>query len=253
MKKPQTFVCWLLCLLLWSGLAAAQALETITLRYQLAEQLMPQLRPLLAPGGALTGRGEVLFVRTTPANLEELRQMIALLDRAPRRLVISVRHDGRQAGQGIGAGVQGGLAHGRERRSENVAQRVQTVEGGRAYINVGQSLPLALRQVVPTPQGPMVSESIAYREVGSGFYVEPRLTGDRVTLAISTAQDTPGRLPGSAEVRHVSSVVSGRLGEWIPLAGSTQQSARDSRGLGGQAVREASDDRQVWLMVEELP
>ena len=257
---------WLLCLLFCGGLAAAQGLEVIRLHHLPAEQIIPQLQPMLAPGGALTGRGDSLFVSTTPANLAALRQMVAVLDKAPRRLVISVRHSGRQAdaragaavggsaviGPGGGVRLQGAIGESVGSRGDEVAQRVQTVEGGRAYIQVGQSLPVTQRQLVQTPRGPVVSETTGYREVGSGFYVEPRLTGERVTLSISTARDTPGRIPGSAEVRQVSSVVSGRLGEWIALGGTSQQVSRESRGLGGQALRESSDEQQVWLMVEAL-
>lgn len=255
----RTFHCWLVVVALWAWGAQAQGLEIITLRHNTAEQLIPQLRPLLAPGAALTGRGDSLFLRTTPANLEEIRQALAVLDRPLRRVVISVRHAGRQAAQGGGAAlgvevgrrtvISGGVSESRATRDEEVAQRVQTVEGGRAYINVGQSSPVVMRQVVPTPRGPMVGESVTYRETDTGFYVEPRVAGDRVTLAISAANDAPGALPGSAEVRRVVSTVSGRLGEWIPLGGSTRQVERS----GGFGAAGSSDDRQVWLMVEEIP
>jgi type II secretory pathway component GspD/PulD (secretin) len=245
-------------LFLWAAAAVAQGLEIITLRHRTAEQVMPELRPMLAPGAALTGRGDSLFLRTTPANAEEIRQVLAMLDRPLRRLMISVRHAGQQAGQGgsvtlsgeVGRRtvISGSVTESRSVRGDNIAQQVQTVEGGRAHINVGQSSPLVMRQVVPTPRGPVVSETLAYRETGTGFYVEPRLAGDRVTLAISVANDAPGALPGSAEVRRVVSTVSGRLGEWMPLGGSTQQSARSGYGVAANV-----DDRQVWLMVEEIP
>lgn len=284
MTKRKSWRGWLLlAMLLWSGLAAAQALETLTLRHRSAEELIPQLRPLLAPGAALTGRSELLLIRTTPANLEEIRQVLAALDRPLRRLVISVRQAGQQSaqqggiamgmeyvdrngrvvvGERVPAGVrreirqgvtlQGEVVETRRSRSDSVGQQVQTVEGGRAYIQVGQSLPLALRQVVPTPQGLQVSDTVVYRDIGSGFYAEPRIAGDRVILDITTAQDTPGQTYGSAEVRRVGTSVSGRLGEWIAVGGSVQQSQRDGGGLGGSSAAVSSEDRQVWLKVEAL-
>lgn len=259
MGSPNYRLAWMFILSLWAATTLAQELEIITLRHNTAEQLIPQLRPLLAQGAALTGRGDSLFLRTTPANLAEIRQALAVLDRPLRRLVISVRHAGRQAAQGGGAAlgvevgrrtvISGGVSESRATRDEEVAQQVQTVEGGRAFINVGRSSPVVMRQVVPTPHGAVVSDTLSYRETGTGFYVEPRVAGDRVTLAISTANDTPGALPGSAEVRRVVSTVSGRLGEWIPLGGSTRQVERS----GGHGVSGSIDDRQVWLMVEALP
>jgi len=242
-------------LTLVGGNALAQGLEIVHLKHRMAEQVIPELRPLLAPGATLTGQGSLLFLRTTPANLAELRRALEAVDRPLRRLTISVRHAGRQAAQGgeiaLGAEVgrrtviSGSLSESRMAGREDVAQRVQTVEGGRAFITVGQSTPIAVRQVVQTPRGPLATETLAWRETGAGFYVEPRLSGDQVTLSIVAADDAPGTLPGSAEVRRVVSTVSGRLGEWIPLAGSMRQTERG----GGFAL----DDRQVWLMVEEAP
>lgn len=255
------FRCWVVAWALFGGSALAQGLEIIHLRHRLADQVIPELRPLLAPGATLSGEGNLLLLRTTPANLAELRQVLDVLDRPLRRLVISVRHAGRQAAQGGGVTVDAGIGRGavvisgsvsesRSTRGEHVAQRVQTVEGGRAFINVGQSSPVATRQVVQTPRGTEIREILAYRDTGTGFHVEPRLVGDQVTLAIVTANDAPGALPGSAEVRRVVSTVSGRLGEWISLAGSVQQAEHGSGGFGATSRGEAM---QVWLMVEELP
>jgi type II secretory pathway component GspD/PulD (secretin) len=272
------------CLLGSAGIALAQALETITLRYRPAEQVIPELRPMLAPGGVMTGKGEYLFVQTTAANLEQLRQMLAVLDRPVRRLLISVRHGGQaervqegtavageigngrvrilSSGGNLGGGrieirqggnlVQGQAVETRRSSSESVAQQVQTVEGGRAYIHVGQSLPLALRQTVMTPRGPVVSDSIAYREIGSGFYAVPRLNGERVTLDIYAGQEVPGNVYGSAEVRRIATTIAGRLGEWLPLGGVEQQATTESRGLLNQGTTVSGDSRQVWLKVEAL-
>lgn len=254
----------LILLLAVSVTALAQdAMETIRLGHRLADQLIPELRPLLAPGGALTGHNELLIIRTTPANLEQLRQAIAALDRPSRRLLISVRHAGQatnaQAGAGArivirpgGSVVQGQVLDARRNVTENVAQQVQTVEGGRAFIQVGQSLPVPMRQYVPVPGGYAVSDSIVYRDIGSGFHAQPRLAGDRVTLEISAANDAPGTVYGSAEVRRIATTVSGRLGEWLPLGGVTQQVDRAGHGLGGYGAAAGSESRQVWLKVDAL-
>jgi type II secretory pathway component GspD/PulD (secretin) len=277
------FILLLLCSA--SGVAFAQdAMETIRLHHRLADQLIPELRPLLAPGGAMTGSNELLIIRTTPANLEQLRQVIATLDRPARRLLISVRHAGQassaQAGAGVNANVgsgntriitsggqvgsariemrsggnviQGQVLDTRRNVTENVAQQVQTIEGGRAFIQVGQSLPIPMRQYVPVPGGYAVSDSIVYRDIGSGFYAQPRLAGDRVTLEISTANDAPGTVYGSAEVRRIATTVSGRLGDWLPLGGVTQQTDRDGRGLTGYGASAAGESRQIWLKVDAL-
>lgn len=257
---------WLSLLLLSICLAPAlaqDAMETIRLNHRLADQLIPELRSLLAPGGAMTGSNELLIIRTTPANLEQLRQVIATLDRPSRRLLISVRHDGQASNAQSGAGarieirpggstVQGRVVDTRRSTRENVAQQVQTIEGGRAFIQAGQSLPIPMRQYLPVPGGYAISDSVVYRDIGSGFYVQPRLSGDRVMLEISTANDATGTDHGSVEVRRIATTVSGRLGEWLPLGGVTRQVDRDGRGLSGYAAAAGVESRQVWLKVDAL-
>src|SRR5256885_7247344 len=91
---------------------AQQALEIIPLRHRTVDQVLPVLQPLVEPGGALTGQSGQLIVRTSPANLAEIKRALEAIDRPPRRLQISVRFDDslEAASQGIEAGgrVRGG-------------------------------------------------------------------------------------------------------------------------------------------------
>ncbi|MDP2810121.1 MAG: hypothetical protein Q8O34_08230 [Rhodocyclaceae bacterium] len=255
-----------LCLLLcaWMGLAVAQSLEIVTLRHRVAEQVLPELRPLLEPGATLSGSGDKLFLRASPRNRAEIMQVLEAIDRAPRRLMITVRQGGQQQGDRVSAGVtarlvpgdstvRGHIGESRYSSRESIAQQVQTIEGGRAAISVGQSVPLAFRQVVRTPAGAIVSDSVVYRDIGTGFLAQPRLSGGRVTLEISPGHDTPGSQPGSASVQRLSTTVSGRLGEWIVLGGSVQDVSDEQGGMARYSTRGSRDERQVWLKVDEFP
>ena len=264
----------------------AQQLEILTLRFRNAEQVVPQLQPLVAPGGALTGSGSKLFVRTTPNNLADLKRVLAEIDREPRRLLVSVRRGGELRREASGAGVGGTAGSGnvriwssggdggrggsveirngetvirgnayeaRTRGSEDVAQQVQTVEGGRAFISVGRSVPVPVRRRVVTPTGSVVvTDAVEYREIDSGFYAEPRVSGDRVTLDISSANDRPVGSSGVAETQRLSTTVSGRLGEWIELGGMSQESTEERGDVARYSTRGTQDERRVWLKVEEL-
>src|ERR1051325_6900097 len=85
-------------MLLASAALAQNSLEIIGLRHRTAEQVLPSLRPLVEPGGTVSGQGTELFVRTSPSNLAELRRALDALDRPQRRLLISVRFDDGAAG-----------------------------------------------------------------------------------------------------------------------------------------------------------
>jgi hypothetical protein len=150
--------------------------------------------------------------------------------------------------------VRGQVYDSRSAGSERISQQVQVVEGGRAFINVGTSVPVPLRQVVLGPGGAIVSETTVYRDLGTGFSAEPQLAGDNVTLTISPTHDTPGAYgPGSANVQRLTTTVSGRLGEWIDLGGSVEERAGESSGTLRYSSRGGSTGRRVQLKVEELP
>ena len=138
-------------------------------------------------------------------------------------------------------------------RSERSGQMVQTVEGGRAFIQVGRSLPLPLRQAVIGPGGVVVEESVVYRDVGSGFFAVPRVNGDRVTLEISQqAESFSPAARGAIESQRLTTTVTGRLGEWIQLGGVSRQASGGGIGTFGAASASGSDSGAIWLLVEEI-
>jgi hypothetical protein len=277
----------LTCLMMLAGAAhAQQQLEIINLKSRTADQVLPQLRPFVEPGGTLSGMNNQIFIRASEANRRQIKELLGAIDRPPRRLVISVRQDtdstavarggevsGRVRSGDVriesrrtvtgGAGVEvrrgddvvrGQVYDSRSAGAERVAQQVQVVEGGKAYINVGTSVPVPLRQVVVGPGGAVVSESVVFRDLGTGFYAEPQLAGDNVTLTISPTHDTPGAYgPGSANIQRLTTTVSGRLGEWIDLGGTVQERAGEESGTLRYSSRGGSTGRRVQLRVEELP
>lgn len=259
---------WLLLLTLWfAGGAAAGQLAIIELKHRLPEQVLPTLRPLLAPGGSLTGAQNQLFVRTSPDNLAELKAVLATLDQPQRRLLISVGQGNSVQRSGSAAGlngvrvsggdhaqirISGGLAASSGSSSHNVRQQVQTLEGSPARIHIGESLPLPMRQWVVGPDGAVITDSIQYVDVGSGFYASARVVGEQVTLTISPQQQQL-RGDGSIDTAGLETTVSGRLGEWIDLGGSTLSRSDQQQGLLGGGERQQQGQQQIQLKVELLP
>ena len=80
----------LLLLILICFPAVSDELTIIELQHRLPEQVIPSLKPLLSDGGTMVGANSQLFIKTTPNNLEEIRQALAVLDRPLHRLLISV-------------------------------------------------------------------------------------------------------------------------------------------------------------------
>lgn len=267
----------LLLLLLGAGpLLAQQGLEVLPLQHRSVEEVLPVLRPLVEPGGSLSGMNNQLFLRASERNRAEIRKALAAVDVPARRLVIRVATDLSQTEQYRGGRVQGSVGNDRVRignaetggsnqvraqvydsRSATAGggtQMVQTVDGGRAYIQVGTSLAVPMRQVVLGPGGAVVSETVEYRDVGRGFYAEPRVRGDRVSVDISQQSDAPGRRgDASIQVQRLSTTVSGRLGEWLQLGGTGQDASSRRQGTLSLSTSEVRESCGIWLMVEELP
>lgn len=281
----------LLVLSLLAGSSAAeQSLEVIRLRHKTADQVLPVIEPLVEKGGVVSGQLNSVFIRASRANREEIKQAIAAIDTPLRRLLISVRQDNEVADFAAGAGVSGRIGNGdlsvganrgaagdpsrqgsgnaevrssrtlirgsaystRGEASDRVSQQVQTVEGGRAFIQIGQSFPVAMREVFVGRAGVGVSEQIVYRDIGSGFFAQPAIAGQNVTIEISPQQESLSA-SGVINSGRISTTVSGRLGEWIELGGTGQSTASTSTGTTQYSTRGSLDQRRVLLKVEELP
>jgi type II secretory pathway component GspD/PulD (secretin) len=234
------------------------ALEIISLRHRTAEQVLPSLRPLLEPGGTLSGQGTQLFVRTSPRNLDELRQALDAIDRPLRRLLISVRFDDAADAATRDLGASGRIGSGgsrveiraedtRAQRGERVEQQVQALDGGRAMIYTGVSRPLRSQQFIQTPAGVVSQPVTVLQEQTTGFEVIPRLAGDSVEVEIAQQR------AGAGSYERAGTVVRGRLGEWFPLGAVAMGSARSAQTLGASGERSLGETRRVWIKVDELP
>lgn len=257
-------------------------MEIFTLRHRPAEQVMPVIEPLLAPGGKVSGLQGQLIVRTSPGNLEEIRRVLASIDTAPRHLLVTVRQDADAefGGHSIGVSGQAGERSGdlrtpgggshedgkrlqarmldtRSADSERTSQVLQVMEGAPAYIRIGESVPVPQRTVVGAHPGgrvvTWVTGGVEYREVGTGFYVRPMLAGDQVTLDISPRREAlSGQHQGRIDVQRVATTVTGRLGEWIEVAGIASSTGGGQSVLLGHTSHRGSGARRVLVKVEEI-
>jgi type II secretory pathway component GspD/PulD (secretin) len=293
MAVPRIASLALLLSLMHGAAAPAQTtvLEVIPLRYRQAAEVIPIIQPMLVREGSVSGYQGQLVVRTTPANLEEVKRILAALDTAPRQLLITVRdaaavERGRsQTDISVNAGTDnarvvippagrdprgGNVAlgdsddrvrvhalEGRSLEADNGTQTVRVMEGREAFVRAGQSAPVRERQVQRTVVGgkvvERVVESTQYRDVASGFYVLPRVSGDRVMLDISQQREALLRgASGAASVQGMVTTVSGRMGEWIEIGGVDRDTSSQQSALLGRSSASARDSRRILIRVEEV-
>ena len=275
--------------ILGMGVAVANELEIITLKHRSAEEVLPMIRPLLDRDDVANGMNGQLFLRTSPRNLAQIKQLLNSIDTAPRRLKISVMQDvdratvasmnevsgtlgtgsagrisvpatGDHAGLNVRLQQDGDKLNARSdsgdtQMQDHKTQQLQVIEGGRAFVRVGLSVPVPQQLVIQRPWGTEVIEQAQYQDVSSGFYVSPRIRGDNVTLDISTQNDSIATAPGlnpSQNVQHAASTLTGRLGEWIALGGMSQEQSNKSDTPNSRNSSQVDEQRNVFIKVEEI-
>jgi len=286
MRKVLALLAWMV---LSPVVADPMVTEVVPLGFRTLEEIVPVLRPLVPAPGTLTGMQNRLVIRTTPENLDEIKAVLASLDRPPRRLLISVKQDRLENQRGYGAKITGSysagdvtISSGRRhsagpglevdsqdedghrvgvslhqhtfRKSDTGMQQVQTLEGREAYIRTGTSVPVRERSIAAGPGGAARQETVRFRNITSGFYAVPRVNGDRVTLEIRphSMRLTSGE-SGIVDVQEADTVVSGRLGEWIQVGAATSETDRRGSGITYSTNRTGESRGVILVKVDMLP
>lgn len=263
----------------WLGFSAclmasvvwAQSLTVIDLQHRRAEDLIPVLQPLLEQGGALTGQDYKLFVRTSSANLAQLRSAVAQLDKQQRQMLVSVRRSTAQDIQREQASASGTVRAGdgsisvneRPRSESGVTVRagernlqtqnssvssVQVLEGNAAFIATGSSVPIVTSVAVGGGHRPFVAGTIEHRNLQRGFTVTPRVNGDQVIMEISQQDERVAG--GGIQSQSLNTQVIGRLGTWMQLGGVSESSTRIDSGTLSRNYSTGANELSIWVKVE---
>ncbi len=271
--------------LLLLGLAAtglaADTLHVIDLRHRPAAEIQPLIQPLLRPNEGISGSGYQLFLRANAARRDEIARVIASLDVALRQLTITVRqtalHEERQTRDAVSGevdiggrghvilpddGADGnasagarGLRYRFERRSSQDndvhTQVLRVQDGGRAFVRVGQSVPVVEHVLALTGRrAAVLATGVRFEELSTGFELRLRVRGDTVQLEIAPRLSAPGRNDGAFQFHELRTTVTARLGEWIDLGALTGQSSKVHRAILQSARDDTRERITVLLKVE---
>jgi len=275
----------LLATLTGPAAAARMVTEVIPVGYRNAEEVVEILRPLIPPPGSISAFSNKLIVKTTPENLRELKGVLQSIDRAPANLLVSVKHildeevqrdlaqafgevqsgdvtvsTGRTAKRRRGLTIEhddgessGGVnvVQGRRRSDSENVQTVRVLEGKEAFIGTGTEAPFPEQTTIVQDGRVIVQNTVTYAEATNGFYVRPRLAGDRVTLEIFPSAN---RFRGAKiDIREVSTTVSGRLDRWMEIAGVSGSDNQSRNEIGRASTRRSTSDYAVYVKVTRLP
>ncbi|MCK5359683.1 MAG: hypothetical protein KAJ95_03610 [Gammaproteobacteria bacterium] len=287
---------FLLLLFCFTSITTAHAqqtvMEVIPLGYRSVSEIIPVVRPLVSPHGTVSGLQGQLVVTATPQQIAQVRKVLKSLDKAPVRLLISVRRGNNYTAQQGSASVQGrsgniaindaGVRVGVPAASQhkdndylsvqarskkqyedmNITQQVQVLEGREAHLYTGEEIPVRNRGVVSGPGGGYVYDSTAFYPAVTGFYAIPRINGDEVVLEINSVSrqrnnlTINGRYPRqgrqSASVSNVSTTVAGKLGEWITIGNIEQSGDSRQSGITSISKQQHESTSQIYVRVEKI-
>lgn len=263
----------LLTALTCHDIVAATDFKIITLQHRFAEDILPMIQPLAGSDGMATGMQNQLIIRASPEKMIEIEQIIATFDVARQNLRITVRHqnnlqttnDGlavngrarigntvirtRQFPQNYPAGVQVGAESDQTNTSSSGSQFINVIEGERAFIQVGQSVPFTQEWVTLTQQYLSTRQTTTFVEVSTGFTVRPREIGNQIELEI-TPRISQMNQNGIIDFEELSTVVRVNKGEWLDLGGIMQQKDDVSRAILSKQANHQSRDNHLSIRIE---
>jgi type II secretory pathway component GspD/PulD (secretin) len=270
-------------LLILAATAQAASITTIQLHNRSAEEIIPIIKPMLGPGDALTGQGYKLFLRSSPQTLDDVRQIVEALDVASKTLLISVSQGSRSEVEAIdingslqvengnssigvgnrtsqGAGSidysKGSTSVGvdasstRSKQQSNPVHRLRVAEGTEGFIQTGAQVPYYSGKTGGSSSGSSTTTT-EFKDVTTGFFVLPRIRGDRVTLQVRPFRNTQSKTrPGTIDTQQANTTVSGPLGEWLQIGGVSEQFEHSQTGIASRSSSKGSSEDRIWIKAE---
>ena len=159
--------CILFALLLPLGAMAVTDFKIITLQHRFAEDILPVIQPLAGNDATVTGIQNHIMIRANPKKMLEIEQAIVTLDvvRQNLKITVSRQHNlqtesdtvavsGRKRIGNVSIstnqypgtanarnGVQVELENNQSKSRNSSDQFINVIDGGQAFILVGQSVP----------------------------------------------------------------------------------------------------------------
>ncbi|MGD8782937.1 MAG: hypothetical protein PVG75_00790 [Thioalkalispiraceae bacterium] len=277
-------------LLVSSNLWSAMIIESIQLRHRPAEEIIPLIKPMLAADASITGTGYKLIIKSTPENLEQVKNLLKQLDVNQNLLRVSVsmgrpgaipsspgnRSSTTTSHADISARSQSDAGSVSIGSTDNKADtevsagddkikfnaRIYQTERAKEQTAVqvmsvaeGYWANISMGQAIPfttRSRNPdgTVTESVTYQEILTGYQVMPRTHNGKVTLTIRPYQQSTQNNYASVQSTEMQTTITGNLGEWLYIGGINHEENLDNSGISYQTRIRSTDINEVWVKVE---
>lgn len=241
-----------MCLVCVPVQAAGLDFKMITLQHRFPQDILPAVQQLVGPEGSVTAIDQHLVVRATADKMDAVEALVERLDTMQRNVRITVRHDDDVTQGNDAIGVDGSVRYGdaeidinNARQRENLRfnmdasqttsrrsgeQFLTVLDGERAFIQVGQSVPFTQQWVLLTAQYANMQQTTEFHDVTTGFAVRPRYIGNEVEVEI-TPRIARLNAMGFIDFEQLSTTVRASRGQWLDIAGVMQRRDEVSRAI----------------------
>jgi hypothetical protein len=247
--------------------------KIIELQHRFAEDILPIIQPLVGNDGAATGMQNHLIIRASPEKMIEIEKIISTLDVERQILKITVSHQNnlQTADESVAVSVRkrignvsistrkyprnapDGAQFDIENKQSNVRsngnQFINVMDGERAYIKIGQSMPYTQELLTLTRRYMRVQKTTEFIDISTGFSVRPRTIGNQIELEITPriAQLNQNKY---IDFEELSTIVRVNRGEWLELASTMQQKDEVSRAILSRKNSDQSQSNALSIRVE---
>lgn len=273
--KKLLFILLLLSLNLFSLSAFAETeFKIFTLQHRFASDLLPIVDSMVGADGTANGIENQLIIRAQPERMREIEALVSQMDAARVNRKITVNTSNHMQSQRARTEASGNIKMGKviigndsgrndrraepntgnidiERGSSNTRQNsnqfINVLDGERAFIKVGQTVPFTQEWVTITRRYIQVDRFTDWREVTTGFAVRPRTINNTVELEI-TPRIARLNNQGYIDFEELSTVIRTPLGSWVDIGGTMQQNDEVSRKILG--LQNSSSQQKSSLSVK---
>ena len=260
-----------LCLA-WHASAATE-FKIITLQHRFAEEILPVIRPLVGNDGTATAMQNNLIIRTSPANMAEIEQIVSTLDTARQNLKITINRNKSLSASGSSAeissrkrignvaietgsnrriirdGVALNIENQQSKKNLSNTQFIQVIDGEKAFISVGQSIPYTQEWINLAQRYVSAQRTTEFVTIDTGFAVRPKTIGNQVELEV-TPRFSQMNQNGMIDFETLTTTIRANRGEWVDLAAIMQQKDDVSHAILSWQTNYQSSNSQLLIKVE---
>jgi len=137
----------------------------------------------------------------------------------------------------------------RNNAQKNSSQFLNVLDGERAFIQVGQSIPFTQDWITITRHYVQIERATDWRNITTGIAVRPRTIGNQVELEI-TPRIASLNNQGMIDFEELSTTLRISLNVWVDIGGTMQNNDDISRPILGRENSTSSQHSSLMIKVD---